>query len=69
MELNKCKKVLSSDCPELVLEGMDDEETSIRDTREAFLKITMNFLRTMKMDELADRLQSSKNILLIQRHK
>ncbi|MED6240825.1 hypothetical protein ATANTOWER_028844, partial [Ataeniobius toweri] len=65
-ELNKIKKVLSLEClqsqkdVEEVLEGEDKEQR--RSSREAFLKITLNFLRRMKQEELADRLQSSKRI-------
>ncbi|KAL7383375.1 hypothetical protein ABVT39_009468 [Epinephelus coioides] len=64
-ELKKIQKVLSSDYPEClesqredeeVLEGEDEEQR--RSSREAFLKITLNFLRRMKQEELADCLQS-----------
>ncbi|XP_034721344.1 NLR family CARD domain-containing protein 3-like [Etheostoma cragini] len=57
-ELKKIQKLLSPDypeCPESQREGEDEEQ---RRTREAFLKITLHFLRRMKQDELADRLQS-----------
>ncbi|XP_051245036.1 NACHT, LRR and PYD domains-containing protein 3 isoform X2 [Dicentrarchus labrax] len=63
-ELKKIQKVLSSDHPEdsesqredeEVLDG--DEEEQRRRSREAFLKITMHFLRKMKQEELADYLQ------------
>uniref|UniRef100_A0A096M9A4 Uncharacterized protein n=1 Tax=Poecilia formosa TaxID=48698 RepID=A0A096M9A4_POEFO len=43
-ELKKIQKVLSPDYPEC--------------SREAVMKITLNFLRRMKQEELADRLQS-----------
>ncbi|KAI3365042.1 hypothetical protein L3Q82_010098, partial [Scortum barcoo] len=52
----------SSDmCPsqredEEVLDGEDEEQR--RSSREAFLKITLDFLRRMKQEELADCLQS-----------
>ncbi|XP_039679788.1 NLR family CARD domain-containing protein 3-like [Perca fluviatilis] len=64
-ELKKIQKVLSPDYPEClesqredeeVLDGEDEEER--RSSREAFLKITMHFLRRMKQKELADHLQS-----------
>ncbi|XP_032365449.1 NLR family CARD domain-containing protein 3 isoform X2 [Etheostoma spectabile] len=64
-ELKKIQKVLSPDYPEYlesqredeeVLEGEDEEQR--RSSREAFLKITLHFLRRMKQEELADRLQS-----------
>ncbi|XP_035981775.1 NACHT, LRR and PYD domains-containing protein 3-like [Fundulus heteroclitus] len=64
-ELKKIQKVLSPDDPdcsesqrddEEVLEGEDEEQR--RSSREALMKITLNFLRRMKQEELADRLQS-----------
>ncbi|KAK9523143.1 hypothetical protein VZT92_019559 [Zoarces viviparus] len=70
-ELKKIQKVVSSDYPEClesqredeeVLDGVDEEQR--RSSREAFEKITMNFLRRMKQEELADCLQSSKRISL-----
>uniref|UniRef100_A0A4W6F9P7 NACHT domain-containing protein n=1 Tax=Lates calcarifer TaxID=8187 RepID=A0A4W6F9P7_LATCA len=57
------QKVLSPDYPEClesqredeeVLDGEDEEQ---RSSREEFLKITLNFLRRMKQEELADCLQ------------
>ncbi|XP_035850985.1 protein NLRC3-like [Sander lucioperca] len=57
-ELKKIQKVLSPDyteCSESQREGDDEEQ---RRSREAFLKITLHFLRRMKQDELADHLQS-----------
>ncbi|KAM4553029.1 protein NLRC3-like isoform 3-T3 [Fundulus diaphanus] len=64
-ELKKMQKVLSPDDPECsgskideeVCEGEDEEQR--RSSREALMKITLNFLRMMKQEELADRLQSS----------
>uniref|UniRef100_A0A4W6D2M1 B30.2/SPRY domain-containing protein n=1 Tax=Lates calcarifer TaxID=8187 RepID=A0A4W6D2M1_LATCA len=65
-ELKKMQKVLSPDYPEClesqredeeVLDGEDKEQR--RSSREAFLKITLNFLRTMKEEKLADCLQRS----------
>uniref|UniRef100_A0A3Q3ND68 NACHT domain-containing protein n=1 Tax=Mastacembelus armatus TaxID=205130 RepID=A0A3Q3ND68_9TELE len=56
------QKILTSGSPESqredeeVLEGQDEEQR--RSSREAFLKITLNFLRGMKQEELADCLQS-----------
>ncbi|KAF3841666.1 hypothetical protein F7725_023617 [Dissostichus mawsoni] len=69
-ELKKIQKALSSDYPEClesqredeeVLDGEDEEQR--RSSREAFLNITLHFLRSMKQEELADRLQSSKRFL------
>uniref|UniRef100_A0A3B5Q468 NACHT domain-containing protein n=1 Tax=Xiphophorus maculatus TaxID=8083 RepID=A0A3B5Q468_XIPMA len=62
-ELKKIHKILSPNDPECsesqrdadVLEGEDEEQR--RSSREAVMKITLNFLRRMKQDELADRLQ------------
>ncbi|XP_018527143.1 LOW QUALITY PROTEIN: NLR family CARD domain-containing protein 3-like [Lates calcarifer] len=63
-ELKKMQRVLSPDYPEClesqredeeVLDGEDEEQR--RSSREAFLKITLNFLRRMKEEELADCLQ------------
>uniref|UniRef100_I3JMJ3 Protein NLRC3 n=1 Tax=Oreochromis niloticus TaxID=8128 RepID=I3JMJ3_ORENI len=49
-ELKKIQKVLSSDYPECL-------ESQRSSSREAFMKITVDFLRRMKQEELADRLQ------------
>ncbi|XP_075333519.1 protein NLRC3-like isoform X2 [Odontesthes bonariensis] len=57
-ELKKMQKVLSPDYPECLesqREGEDEERWS---SREALVKITVHFLRRMKQEELADRLQS-----------
>ncbi|KAL3065027.1 hypothetical protein OYC64_015249 [Pagothenia borchgrevinki] len=67
-ELKKIQTVLTSDYPEClesqredeeVLDGEDEEQ---RSSREAFLNISLHFLRSMKQEELAERLQSSKSI-------
>ncbi|CAI5682333.1 unnamed protein product [Oreochromis niloticus] len=60
-ELKKIQKVLSPDYPEC----LESERSS---SREAFVKITVDFLRRMKQEELADRLQS-KHIAAICQHK
>ncbi|XP_073351557.1 protein NLRC3-like [Pagrus major] len=74
-ELKKIQKVLSSDSPEClesqredeeVLDG-EDEEQRRRSSREAFLKITLHFLRRMKQEELADCLQSRSHSGVCQR--
>ncbi|XP_032445429.1 NACHT, LRR and PYD domains-containing protein 3-like isoform X5 [Xiphophorus hellerii] len=66
-ELKKIQKVLSPDYPECsksqrdddeVLEGEDEEQR--RTSRLAVMKITLNFLRNMKQEELADRLQNKR---------
>ncbi|XP_033182526.1 NACHT, LRR and PYD domains-containing protein 12-like [Anabas testudineus] len=73
-ELKKIQKVLSPDYPqclesqredEEVLDGEDEEQR--RSSREAFLKITLNFLRRMKQEELADCLQSRTSAAVCQR--
>ncbi|XP_023250103.1 uncharacterized protein LOC111645230 [Seriola lalandi dorsalis] len=68
-ELRKFQRVLSPDYPEFFHNQRnddkvvnDEDEEQRRSSREAFLKITMNFLRRMKQEELADCLQSSKRI-------
>ncbi|XP_032426056.1 NLR family CARD domain-containing protein 3-like [Xiphophorus hellerii] len=66
IELKKIQKILSPNDPECsesqrdddVLEGEDEEPR--RSSREAVMKITLNFLRRMKQEELADRLQSKR---------
>ncbi|KAM9352410.1 LOW QUALITY PROTEIN: NACHT, LRR and PYD domains-containing protein 3-like [Symphorus nematophorus] len=73
-ELKKMQKVLSSDYPEFlesqsedeqVLHGEDEEQR--RSSREAFLKITLHFLRRMKQEDLADHLQSKSHSGFCQR--
>uniref|UniRef100_A0AAQ4QBF7 B30.2/SPRY domain-containing protein n=1 Tax=Gasterosteus aculeatus aculeatus TaxID=481459 RepID=A0AAQ4QBF7_GASAC len=58
-ELKKIQKVVSSDYPEC-LEKEDEEELDEqqRRSRESFVKISVHFLRRMKQEELAERLQS-----------
>uniref|UniRef100_G3NAN1 Uncharacterized protein n=1 Tax=Gasterosteus aculeatus aculeatus TaxID=481459 RepID=G3NAN1_GASAC len=66
-ELMKIQKVMSSDYPGCL--EKDDEEVldeEQRRSREAFVKISVHFLRRMKQEELAERLQSSKRISLPQ---
>ncbi|XP_039649760.1 protein NLRC3-like [Perca fluviatilis] len=58
-ELKKIQKILSQDYPECSESQWEDEDEEHRSSREAFLKITLHFLRRMKQDELADRLQST----------
>ncbi|TDG95979.1 hypothetical protein EPR50_G00241820 [Perca flavescens] len=63
-ELKKIQKLLSPDYPECSESQREDENEEQRRSIEAFLKITLYFLRRMKQDELADRLQRSKRISL-----
>uniref|UniRef100_A0A669EJ85 NACHT domain-containing protein n=1 Tax=Oreochromis niloticus TaxID=8128 RepID=A0A669EJ85_ORENI len=54
-ELKKIQKVLNPNKPQcLEFQREDDEQ---RSSREAFVKIAVDFLRRMKQEELADRLQ------------
>ncbi|XP_022625577.1 NACHT, LRR and PYD domains-containing protein 5-like, partial [Seriola dumerili] len=63
-ELKKMHKLLSPDYPECSGSQREDEEVldaedeNQRSSREAFVKITVNFLRRMKQEQLADCLQS-----------
>ncbi|PWA32932.1 hypothetical protein CCH79_00015519, partial [Gambusia affinis] len=71
-ELKDMQKVLCSDYPEFSesleedegVSGNKDEKqsSSNRSSREAFLKITVDFLRMMNLDDLADLLQSKSFI-------
>uniref|UniRef100_A0AAZ1X6N0 NACHT domain-containing protein n=1 Tax=Oreochromis aureus TaxID=47969 RepID=A0AAZ1X6N0_OREAU len=55
-ELKKIKKVLNPNKPKCLEFQREDDER--RSSREAFVKITVDFLRRMKQEELADHLQS-----------
>ncbi|CAJ1077785.1 uncharacterized protein LOC116057040 [Xyrichtys novacula] len=61
-ELKKIQRVLSPDYPECAETPREDEGRGQGRSREAFLRITLHFLRMMERDELADYLQSSKKI-------
>ncbi|XP_056274980.1 protein NLRC3-like isoform X2 [Pseudoliparis swirei] len=72
-ELKKMQKALNPDHPEgpagrkedeEVLDGEDEEQ--MRSSGEAFLKITLNFLRRMEQEELADCLQSKTGVTTAQ---
>ncbi|XP_070782228.1 protein NLRC3-like isoform X2 [Enoplosus armatus] len=72
-ELKKFKRVLSPDYAKWSGSQIEDEEVvggddedQKRSSREAFLKITLNFLKKMKNEELADRLQSKTLATLCQ---
>ncbi|KAL4009641.1 hypothetical protein ACER0C_003493 [Sarotherodon galilaeus] len=74
-ELKKIQKVLSPDYPECLESQRDDEELMQGedeeqrwDSTESFVKITVNFLRRMKLVELAEFLQSRTLIGLFQLH-
>uniref|UniRef100_A0A8P4KJA6 Protein NLRC3 n=1 Tax=Dicentrarchus labrax TaxID=13489 RepID=A0A8P4KJA6_DICLA len=63
-ELKKFQKVLSGDNPECLGGQCEDEdvdhgeEDEHKSSREKFLKITLQFMRRMKQEELADSLQN-----------
>ncbi|XP_058468981.1 NACHT, LRR and PYD domains-containing protein 3-like isoform X1 [Solea solea] len=56
-ELKKIHKVLDTDHTEVSENQREDEE--LRSSREAFLKITEDFLRRMKQEKLADKIRAS----------
>ncbi|XP_056151295.1 uncharacterized protein LOC130125946 isoform X2 [Lampris incognitus] len=58
-ELKGFQKVLISDYPECLERQREEEEEQRRSTREALLKITLHFLRSMKQEELAASLESN----------
>ena len=57
-ELKKMQRVLGPDYPQCSESQGEEEQWS--SSRVAFVKITLDFLRRMKQEELADFLQSSK---------
>lgn len=66
-ELNTYQNILNQDdseCLERPRQGEEavdpEKEEQRRRNREAFLKLTVHFLRTMEQQELADCLQKSK---------
>ncbi|XP_041663141.1 NACHT, LRR and PYD domains-containing protein 3-like isoform X2 [Cheilinus undulatus] len=56
-ELKRLHRVLSQVYPEC-FESQSEDEAQMGSCKEAFVKITLHFLRRMKQEELADRLQS-----------
>uniref|UniRef100_A0A8P4JY52 NACHT domain-containing protein n=1 Tax=Dicentrarchus labrax TaxID=13489 RepID=A0A8P4JY52_DICLA len=72
-ELKRFLRLLSPEQPECLgnqredEEVVDEEEEQRRRSREAFLKITVDFLRRLKQDELADCLQSKTRTAVCQR--
>ncbi|XP_027881815.1 NLR family CARD domain-containing protein 3-like [Xiphophorus couchianus] len=75
-ELNKLKKVLSQDYPECSESQIEDDDEVLEDegeeqmriSREAVMKITLNFLKRMKQEELADRLKN-KHLAAVFQHQ
>uniref|UniRef100_A0A8C5DIK6 Uncharacterized protein n=1 Tax=Gouania willdenowi TaxID=441366 RepID=A0A8C5DIK6_GOUWI len=57
-ELKYMQKIVDGDDPECSESQMEGEDEEQRKSREAFLNITLYFLKRMKQEELAKRLQS-----------
>uniref|UniRef100_A0A8C5GUC0 NLR family CARD domain-containing protein 3-like n=1 Tax=Gouania willdenowi TaxID=441366 RepID=A0A8C5GUC0_GOUWI len=57
-ELKHMQKIVDGDDPECSESQMEGEDEEQRRSREAFLNITVYFLKRMKQEELAERLQS-----------
>ncbi|XP_029966646.1 NLR family CARD domain-containing protein 3-like [Salarias fasciatus] len=57
-ELKKMKKLLSPDYPACSESEREDEDEEQRSSRESLVRITLDFLRRMKQEELAERLWS-----------
>ncbi|KAM6893610.1 LOW QUALITY PROTEIN: uncharacterized protein FYW49_019988 [Xenentodon cancila] len=66
-ELKKIQRVLSPDYPESLENLLEGDVEEQRRSREAFVKITVNFLRRMKQEELAERLQSNVSAAVCQK--
>lgn len=70
-ELKKYRKKLNSDfqqCSEDGEEEGEDDQEQVRSAGQAFLEIAQNFLRRMKQAELAECLQSGKNVGHVSEH-
>ncbi|XP_056128971.1 NLR family CARD domain-containing protein 3-like [Lampris incognitus] len=67
-ELKRFQKDLSPDYPECLERQREEEEEQRRSPREALLKITLHFLRSMKQEELADSLESKTPVPLCRSH-
>ncbi|XP_028297365.1 NLR family CARD domain-containing protein 3-like, partial [Gouania willdenowi] len=57
-ELKHMQKIVDGDDPECSESQMEGEDEEQRSSREAFLNITLYFLKRMKQEELAEHLQS-----------
>ncbi|XP_065325786.1 NACHT, LRR and PYD domains-containing protein 3-like [Pelmatolapia mariae] len=75
-ELKTIHKVLRQDYPEWAERQIEDEEVLAgedeerrKNSRDAVLKITLDFLRGMKQEELADKLQSRTPTVICQNQK
>uniref|UniRef100_A0A8C5GQV0 B30.2/SPRY domain-containing protein n=1 Tax=Gouania willdenowi TaxID=441366 RepID=A0A8C5GQV0_GOUWI len=67
-ELKHMQKIVDGDDPECSESQMEGEDEEQRRSREAFLNITLYFLKRMKQEELAERLQSSKTGFSFSKH-
>ncbi|XP_041648774.1 uncharacterized protein LOC121513236 isoform X3 [Cheilinus undulatus] len=66
-QLKWCQKVLSTDSPDILgqLCGENEEaDQKIWSSRDAFLTITLDFMRTMNLGDLADSLQNKLNFIV-----
>ncbi|XP_041648675.1 uncharacterized protein LOC121513172 isoform X4 [Cheilinus undulatus] len=66
-QLKWCQKVLSTDSPDILrwLCGENEEaDKKIWRSRDAFLTITLDFMRTMNLGDLADSLQNKLNFIV-----
>ncbi|XP_041834307.1 protein NLRC3-like [Melanotaenia boesemani] len=69
-ELKTIQKLLSPDYPECLESQRErEEDKEQKSSREAFVKITVDFLRRMKQEELAERLHSRTPSTCIGHHK
>uniref|UniRef100_A0A8C5G0F9 NACHT, LRR and PYD domains-containing protein 3-like n=1 Tax=Gouania willdenowi TaxID=441366 RepID=A0A8C5G0F9_GOUWI len=66
-ELKHMQKIVDGDDPECSESQMEGEDEEQRRSREAFLNITLYFLKMMKQEELAERLQSRTKAARYQR--
>ncbi|XP_028297276.1 NLR family CARD domain-containing protein 3-like, partial [Gouania willdenowi] len=66
-ELKHMQKIVDGDDPECSESQMEGEDEEQRRSREAFLNITLYFLKRMKQEELAERLQSRTKAYRYQR--
>lgn len=67
-ELKKAYKVLRADLPQWS-ESSKDVDDMQRQSSDALLKITLNFLRQLKYNDLADVLQISKFLFFYFEHE
>ncbi|XP_029965766.1 NLR family CARD domain-containing protein 3-like [Salarias fasciatus] len=65
-ELKKMKKLLSPDYPACSESEREDEDEKQRSSRESLVRITLDFLRRMKQEELAERLWSRTSAAVCQ---